>query len=89
MLVEMHSSDLAIITAHYNNLITAQYDEIERIEAMPADDADTIFGALIESRADQLAAAHNAMAFFHAELEKFSDLVSRAKKAEGAGGIWA
>jgi hypothetical protein len=92
MLVDMSGNDLNIICVHYNNLITAQYDEIARIEAMPPDNAESplgVLGGLFESRDKLLADAHKEMAFFRAELAKFSELVAQAKKSEGAGGVWS
>jgi hypothetical protein len=99
MLVELSGNDINIICVHYNNLITAQYAEIERIEAMSADEqeipqyfhgrSDSFLGALVDNRETMLASAQKEMVFYRAELDKFSALVRQAKKAEGAGGVWA
>ena len=84
MLVNLSAADLRIITAYYNDLIAEQYAEIERIEQSEQHTAaeQEFWNNTLPDRAADLARANDEMAFFKAELYKFSRMVDAALKEE-------
>lgn len=81
MLVEMAAGDLAIITAHYNRLLDAEYATLAQVEALPAQEVDINFASVSDSHADLIATAKSNIAFFIAEIDRFSLLITKAQKS--------